>query len=143
MVGSFDIIAACIQYYINTGKNPQGVLLYVASGVFGKQAFEGGPTFLLSGLIFHFMIAISFTFLFFAIVSWFPNLVKQKTLLVILYGIFMWAFVRFCIIPFSQLSPPPLKLKNVVIAVMILMVCISLPLSLIAATESKQSAASS
>ncbi|HLO79542.1 MAG TPA: hypothetical protein VK166_01210 [Chitinophagaceae bacterium] len=138
MVGCFDIAAACIQYFISTGKNPQGVLMYVASGVFGKQAFEGGTMIVISGLIFHFMIAMSFTFLFFALVSWFPNLLTQKMLLVILYGIFMWAFVRFCIMPFSLINPPPFKLKNAAIAAMILMVCISLPLSLIAGRELKQ-----
>jgi hypothetical protein len=138
MVGSLDIIAACTQYVINTGRSPQGVLLYIASGVFGKQAFEGGGFMLIGGLLFHYLIALSFTFLFFAIVSWFPDIVKQKFLLVVLYGIFMWAFVRFVIMSFSQITPPPFQLTNALIAVLILMVCISLPLSLMAERELKK-----
>jgi hypothetical protein len=42
IAGTLDIIAACTQYYINTGKGPGNVLRYVASGVFGKKAFAGG-----------------------------------------------------------------------------------------------------
>ena len=42
IAGTLDITAACIQYYIRTGKGPANVLRYVASGVFGKEAFTGG-----------------------------------------------------------------------------------------------------
>ena len=41
LVGTLDITAACIQYFIKTGKNPTGVLRFVASGAFGTDAFTG------------------------------------------------------------------------------------------------------
>ncbi|HSF44421.1 MAG TPA: hypothetical protein VLA58_00375 [Chitinophagaceae bacterium] len=129
IAGSLDIAAACIQFYVNTGKNPATVLLYVASGVFGKQAFSGGVMMILAGLVFHFMIALSFSFLFFAIVSLVPALMKQRIVFITVYGAFMWAFVRFCIIPFSDIIPPPLVTSSVLMAILILVVCIALPLS--------------
>ena len=134
IAGSLDITAACIQFYFNTGRNPLTVLLYVASGVFGKQAFDGGAAMLSAGLVFHFMIATSFSFLFFTIVSLWPSSLKMVASV---YGLFMWAFVRFCIIPFSAITPPPLVFGKVVIAILILMVCIVLPLSLFASKDVK------
>ena len=132
LAGTLDITAAGIQYFIKTGKNPSGVLRYVASGAFGPDAFSGNSTMLFWGLLFHFMIAITFSFLFFFLINNIPALSKQKILFAIIYGIFMWATVRYLILPFSQIKPSPFDLKNVVIAVSILIICISIPLTIIA-----------
>ena len=132
LVGTLDITVAGIQFYIKTGKSPTGVLRYVASGAFGPEAFSGSSVMLLWGLIFHFMIAMTFTFLFFFLVENLPILSRQKIPFAIIYGIFMWAAVRFIVIPFSRITPPAFNLKNIAIAVSILIICISVPLTIIA-----------
>lgn len=136
LAGTLDITAACIQYYIVTGKNPEGVLRYVASGAFGSDA-NSGTIMLFWGLLFHFIAAFSFTFIFFTLVSLFPVVLHQKIILAVLYGIFMWAAMRYCVIPLSRINPLAFKLKGATIAVAILIVCICLPLIIVASKEKR------
>ncbi len=137
IAGTLDIIAACTYYTIRTGKNPDGVLKFVASGVFGKEAFSGGIRMSILGLIFHFCIAFAFTIFLFWIfpkISFFTN---NKILSGILYGIFMWAVMQFLVVPLSNTPKSPLILSNAIIAAMILIICIGIPLTLIAAKTYK------
>ena len=39
IAGTLDITAACIQTYIKVGKGSDAVLKYLASAVFGKDAY--------------------------------------------------------------------------------------------------------
>ena len=128
--GTLDITAACTQYYIKTGKGPGGVLRYVASAVFGKEAFAGGTTMSAWGLLFHYMIALLFTLFFFWI---YPllNLGKwNKVITGLLYGIFVWLVMNLVVVRIAM-GARPIVLKNAAIAMGILMVCIGLPISLI------------
>lgn len=138
LVGSLDIIAACTQYYIKTGKSPANVLKYVASGVFGKDASAGGTMMSIYGLFFHFINAFLFTLFFFWVVSKFRFASANRILTGIGYGAFMWAVMRFLVLPLSNVQLIPLTLSGSLIAVAILIVCIGLPLSFIANSKSAQ-----
>jgi hypothetical protein len=132
VAGTMDITAACIQYYIKTGKGPGNVLRYVASGVFGKDAFAGGNTMAGWGLLFHFVIAFGLTIFFYWLypgVSW---LGKNKIIAGLLYGIFAWLVTTQVIVRLSAVTQGPFVLKNALIAVLILICCIGLPISLMA-----------
>ncbi len=63
--GTLDGIAAIINFSIRGGKDPVKIFNFIASGVFGKSAFEGGFTMATYGLIFHYIIAIGWTAIFF------------------------------------------------------------------------------
>ena len=133
IVGALDITGAFISANIQSDKSPEWVLQSVASGAFGKEAFSGGMTMALYGLLFHFIIAISFTFLFFFIVMIAPSLVKIPLLTGLLYGIFVWAAMRYLILPyFSRITPRPFDLKAQSIQAGILIVCIGIPLAFLA-----------
>jgi len=133
VAGTLDITAACIQVYLKNGTTPAKVLRYVASGVFGKEATSGGTTMALWGLLFHFIIAISFTFFFFFLAKQIPSLVKYPIPIAIVYGVFVWAFMRYITIPYlSQIPSRPFVLKDQAIAATILVVCIGLPDALLA-----------
>ena len=130
--GFLDIIAACTQYYIKTGKGPGNVLRYVASGVFGKKAFSGGATMAAWGLLFHFIIAFALTIFFFWLyprISW---LGKNKIVAGLLYGIFAWLVTNLIIVPLSEAPAGPFVISKAIVAMLILMVCIGLPISLMA-----------
>jgi hypothetical protein len=54
LVGTLDIAAAFLYYYIRTqNSNVFTVLKYVASGFFGKAALEGDAVMIVAGLLFH------------------------------------------------------------------------------------------
>jgi hypothetical protein len=132
LVGALDITAACTDYYIATGKGPEGVLRYVASGVFGKEAFTGSDAMQVWGLLFHFIIAYSFTFFFYWLYMNIAFIRKYPVIVAILYGIFMWTVTTRIVLPLSNV--PPAKSFNwgkAAKAAGILTVMISLPLTLI------------
>lgn len=130
--GFLDITAACTQYYIKTGKGPGNVLRYVASGVFGKKAFSGGATMAAWGLLFHFMIAFGLTIFFFWLYPKINWIGKNKILAGLLYGVFAWLVTNLIIVPLSEAPAGSFVISKAIIALLILMVCIGLPISLMA-----------
>ena len=77
IVGTLDILSAFIYYFIKTGKNPLNILLFIASGLFGKEAFAGGNKMMMIGLILHYFIAFAFTIFFFWIFPRIKGFVNQ------------------------------------------------------------------
>ena len=132
IAGTLDITAACTQYYINTGKGPGNVLRYLASGVFGKKAFAGGVPMATWGLFFHYIIAFGLTIFFFWLYPKIKLLSKNIIVTGLLYGVFAWAVTTLIIVPLSNTPPPaPFDIRKAAVAMLILMFCIGLPISLI------------
>jgi magnesium-transporting ATPase (P-type) len=132
LVGILDILAAVVNFYSKTGKDPQIVLKYIASAVVGKQAFSGGATMSALGLLFHFFIAFIWTIFFFWIYPKLKFLSANRILTGILYGIFVWFVMSHLVVPMSKASVGAFDLKQAAIAVLILVGAIGLPLSFIA-----------
>mgnify|MGYP000975486531 CR=1 FL=1 len=133
LVGTLDITAATIQYYMRTGKDPLNVPRFVASGVFGQQAFSGGTPMAAWGLLFHYLIAFSFSVFFFWIYRKWAFLAKYRILTGILYGIFIWMVMNLVVLPLSNTPPLSLNIGKAAEAASILICMIGLPLSFIAA----------
>ena len=135
LVGTLDILAACTDFYIATGKNPVAVLNYVASGIIGKTAFSGGTDVALLGLLCHFIIAFSFTIFFFWLYSKTNLLAKNRVVTGIIDGLFMWMVTVLIVLPLSNVphtSLSAIKFAKAVKAILILIFMIGLPLSFIA-----------
>lgn len=135
LVGTLDILAAFADYYLLTGKGPDGVLRFIASGMFGAEAFSGGTAMMVWGLIFHFIIAYAFTILYFWLYSQLKFVSKHPLLFAILYAFFMWAVTHLMVMPLSMLSLEnrrDLQFLKIIKATAILFFMICVPLSLIA-----------
>jgi len=135
LVGTLDILAAFIDVYIATGKNPVGVLNYIARGVFGKTDFTATDTAALLGLLFHYIIAFAFTFFFFWVYSRVEWMRKNWVLTGILYGIFVWAIMNLIVVRLSNIPTAPLsamKPMKALKAALILICMMGLPLAFIA-----------
>lgn len=78
LVGTLDISAASLQSFIKTGNGPAGVLKYIASGALGNASFSGGAGMIICGLLFHYIIALSFTYFFFLIFAELYSALKSK-----------------------------------------------------------------
>lgn len=129
MAGTLDILAAIV---ILAKMNVMGVLQYIASGIFGKEAFSGGTTMAIAGLIFHYIIAFSFTTFYFIVFPYVPFLGKQKLVGGVLYGAFVCSVMNLVIVPFSNTSKSALTWSGASLNMAILIVCIGLPISLLA-----------
>lgn len=133
LVGTLDILAAFIDVYIATGRGPEGICRYIASGVFGNDAFTGGSAMIIWGLIFHFIIAFSFTIFFFWLYRNMKFVRRFPVPAAILYGIFMWAITQRVVVPLSNTPPGGgFHILKALKAIAILIVMISLPLTIIA-----------
>jgi hypothetical protein len=104
IVGTLDILAAFIYYFIKTGgKNPIDILKFIASGIFGKEAYSGGKMMILSGLILHYVIAFTFTIFFFWLFPKITIFSKYKILAGVSYGIFIWVVMNLVVVPLSNI----------------------------------------
>ena len=137
LVGSLDIMSAFVDYYIATGKGPEGILKYVASGVFGKVALAGGAGMALWGLLFHYLIAFCFTILFYWLYSRIQFLSFNVILTGFIYGIFIWLIMNLIVVPNSNTpkSAAGFTLSKVTKSALILIFLIGLPLSIIMKTH--------
>ena len=132
LVGSLDIIAALVNFYIKTGKDPLIVLKYIASAAFGKSAFSGDSLMAVWGLLLHFLIALIWTIFFFFLYPKLKMLSWNRILTGIVFGIFIWLVMTQLVVPMSKASGGSFHLKQAIIAVLILIGAIGLPLSFIA-----------
>jgi predicted neutral ceramidase superfamily lipid hydrolase len=131
LAGSLDIVAACMSAYITNKVPPAGVLKYIASGVFGKEAFAGGYGMMAWGLLFHFMIAFACTAAFFALYPKIKILRSSYLLNAFLIAAVAWAVTSLVIIPLSNIpAAQKFTVTGVIRACLILVVCIGLPVSL-------------
>jgi hypothetical protein len=130
VAGTLDIIAAMIQTLINN-RTQLELFQFIASGVFGKKAFMGGLPFAFLGLLFHYVIAFSWTILLFLI---YPKLKLHFVNIVITavgYGVFVWLIMNQLVLPLSNAPPIPFSISRAVTAALILIGAIGVPLSLL------------
>jgi hypothetical protein len=132
LAGSLDILSACVQAYLVRGTSPVVVLQYIASGAFGKAAFSGGWLMPLLGLLFHFIIAYSFTAFFFLIYSSVRFLSKNILVTAVLYGIFIYIVMDVLVLRLTRVPPITFHWDKALIATAILIVAIGLPVSFFA-----------
>jgi hypothetical protein len=129
LVGSFDCIAAFIDAWLSSHTTPDRVLKYIASAALGNEALPGGLPVALLGLAFHFFIALSFTFLFYFAHPYLKRIFRYKLLIGFFYGLFVWSFMRFIVLPFTMLHLQPVLPAKAIKAILILVVAMGLPLA--------------
>jgi hypothetical protein len=132
LVGTLDIMAAIIKFYIERGQEPTPVFKYIASGVFGKDAFAGGKLMIIWGIVFHYMIAFFFTLVFLLVypkvIKWFKN----KFITGFVYGLATWVIMNCIVVPLSLVPVPPFDPVQAIIAAAILVCMIGIPAALVA-----------
>ena len=140
IAGTFDITAACVQFWIKTGRAPLVVMKYVASGVFGKEAMTGGAGMVIAGFLFHYFIATCWSFFFFWLYARVPALSKNKLVTGVLYGIFISLVMQGAVVPLSRVARPPFTLTASVTAALIIIACVGIPLVYLASRAMTRSA---
>jgi hypothetical protein len=129
LVGTLDAAAAVVQFIIPTWRNPVRIFEYIASGVFGTNAFSGGPVMAVIGLLFHYFIATAWTSLFFTVYPRIPWLARNKIAGGLLYGAFIWLMMNLVILPLSNVPHFPIRVSGAAIGMVILMMMVGLPVS--------------
>ena len=129
LVGVLDGIAAETLYFTSGGKDPLIVFQYIASGVFGRASFSGGMVLAACGLIFHLVIAFSWTSLFFLAYPRFPFLAKKRILAGVSYGLVIWLAMNLVVLPLSKVRRGSFDYLRALTGIVVLIVAVGVPVS--------------
>ena len=133
VAGTMDIVTATSWFTIRTGNNPVRVLQYISSAAFDKDlAYSGNILMIFLGLLFHYLIAYSWTFLFYLAYPRIGLLRANKFVVGIGYGILVWTIMNRVVLPLSRIPAITFDINQASIAASILIVCIGLPISIMA-----------
>lgn len=129
--GLLDAIAAIIVYGIFFKYNPVQIYQFVASGLLGDTAYQGGWPVAVLGLAIHFLIAWVGSFLFVLLYPKIPMLMGNKFIVGLGYGLAIWVVMNLLVIPASKIPAAPFDFVSV-LAIIWHMALVGLPISIIA-----------
>jgi len=109
IAGALDILFA-ICFAMSRGSTPERLLQVVASGAFGKPAFDGGTTMAAMGLLLHFVLSFIWTAVFFLAARARPAILRRPYLAAIVFGILVFFVMRLVVLPISAF-PFPVKFQ--------------------------------
>ena len=108
LTGTLDALAAMLISY---NIPPAVIFRFIASGWFGRQALSGGTSRVLWGLIFHYLIAAFFTVTLFWLYPRTINILKNKYLIGIIYGLAIWVVMNYIVLPVTNI-PKAMVISN-------------------------------
>ena len=107
IVGALDILEVIAFYAVRSGVPPTRVLQGVAAGLYGRAAFQGGMRTALIGLAIHFFIAFCVVAAYHLAARRVPVLTEHPILAGTLYGLGVWAFMGFVVMPLTAIGHSP------------------------------------
>lgn len=131
IAGILDSLAGVIAYYIYFDLNPLQVLQFIAAGVYGPEAINGGVAMILAGTFFHFLIAYVAAIIYFIAYPKIAVLRKNTVLMGLLYGLGIWLVMNLLVLPSSNIPKGPFDIGLAVIGIVWHMILVGLPIALI------------
>ena len=131
IAGTLDICAAFLYAWLRAGVGPIRVLHAVASGLLGAEAFQGGGKTAVLGLALHFLIATIWTVVFYFASRQLLFLVERPVMFGLLYGVVVYLFMNFVVLPLSNVAGRPSPISARLINMLIIMFFVGLPIALI------------
>jgi hypothetical protein len=126
IAGTLDGLAALFIL----AKGNTIVFKYVASAVYGEAAFAGGTGMVWAGVAFHYIVAAGVTTFYFLLYGMSPAFKKNKILMTICYGVFVWVMMNVVIVKLTNAHPAPISLQGAAKNILILIFCVALPIVL-------------
>ncbi|WP_128548043.1 hypothetical protein [Larkinella soli] len=128
LAGVLDALAAVVFVVLSGRSNPVRLFQFIASGVFGPAAFEGGGLMVFCGLVFHFLIAFAWTLFFYFLYPRVRFISRNIALTIVLYGLFIWVIMNRVVLPLSNTPEVPFRILQAGIGMLILIFFVSLPI---------------
>jgi hypothetical protein len=112
-VGTLDFLDACVFFGIRNGLTPIDIAHSIAAGWLGGQAARAGglPTAAL-GFARHYFIAFSIVTVFVLASARIPALIRKPKATGMLYGIAVYFFMNWVVIPMSAIGGTPRLVFN-------------------------------
>jgi len=102
IAGALDLTFAFVFYH-SQGVTPDRILRGIAAGVLGLGARDMGPWVSFLGAALHFFISVCAAFVYYLVSRRVPLLTRRPLLCGALFGVAMFAVMRFIVIPLSRL----------------------------------------
>ncbi|MGI9087208.1 MAG: hypothetical protein ACR2HH_05625 [Chthoniobacterales bacterium] len=128
--GALDITSVFLLY-APRGIFPVRICQSVASGLLGPRSFTGGLTTAALGLFLHFVIALGAATVFYLASRRLPFLVQKAIISGVLYGLAIYLFMNFIVLPLSATRPQHFTVFSVVTQLLIHMLLIGPAIALI------------
>jgi hypothetical protein len=112
---------------------PWRVFQYIASGLIDGRAFQLGWVAVGLGVILHYAIALTWTAIFYLASLRLPIITRRPVISGLIYGAMVYLVMNFIVLPLSGIPHPPatISLASRINAVLALLFCIGLPISLL------------
>jgi hypothetical protein len=129
--GILDSAAACTVFYLKQGLSPAEVMKFIATGVYGPEAFVGGTPMVILGIFLHFFIAFAIAGVYYFIFPVFRILNSKPVLSGFVFGGLVWIVMNLLIIPLTQVPPAPFEATAALVSVVWHMVLVGVPIAII------------
>ena len=83
------------------GTPPMRIFQFVAGGLLGREALDGGFATFALGLLCHFTVALSIATVYFLASRWLPVLRERPVLCGIAYGVVAFFVMHYVVVPLS------------------------------------------
>ena len=138
-VGILDGLAAVVTAAVR-GISPDRVFQYIASGILGRAAFEGGAATIALGLLLHFIVALGAASVFVLAARSIPFLNRYPLVSGPIYGIIVYFFMSEVVSALSNVSRQPRTLTATATGILIHIFFVGLPIALISSKSPDLSA---
>jgi hypothetical protein len=129
--GTLDIGENLI-FNLTRGVSPATVFQYIACGLIGPLAFQGGFASICLGVVLHYLIALFWTTLFY-LTSLKVTIARRHVVLSgLIYGLMIYLTMNLVVLPNSRVPHShPISTASIINGVLALMLCIGLPVSIV------------
>ena len=126
LVGSIDALYA-ISFWVPRGATPVRIFQSIAAGLLGRSAFQGGLATAALGMALHYFIALAIVVVYWLLSGRFDVLVRRYLLCGAVYGLGVYAFMNYVVIPLSASTRSRFNLTWVVCSVIVHALLIGIP----------------
>lgn len=138
IAGAMDLTTAFVVYGLLYGPTPVDILHSISSGLLGPAAYEGGVATAVLGGLLHFLIMFVICAIYVAAGMRLAFLIRRPVVAGVLYGIAVYLVMNFVVLPLSAFPNPVVHpISNHLISVAIQIVCVGLPIALVASRNAK------
>ena len=133
VAGILDSIAGIIVYYLYFGLDPLQVLQFIASGIYGPTAINGGFYMIIIGIFFHFLIAYTCAIIYFLLYPKIDFLIRYKVISGLLFGLGIWLVMNLLILPYSNIPKSSFDFSLALVGIIWHMILVGLPIAMVTA----------
>ena len=129
LCGVFDIAYAFAEWALR-GVPPIRILQAIATGLLGPASFRGGMATAALGLSLHFLIAFGAATVYYSASRFLPLLTREAVICGMLFGIAVYCFMHYVVIPLSRIRRRPFDVVYDSIEIVEHMLLVGLPIAL-------------